>query len=105
MFKKIEAIVSKEEMARIDRVIEEIYSIEDGSNNSIAFQLGFDTVSNHNGSGYKNLVIIIDRLNDDGEDEAFARYLLEKVFDEKKIERLKEELLINRNRYISILYL
>ena len=105
MLKKIKALVNEKEVKELDRVIEEIYSIEDGSNNSIAFQLGFDTVSNHNGSGYKNLVIIIDSLNDGGEDEAFARYLLEKVFDEKKLERLKEELKKNRNRYISILYL
>ena len=105
MLKKIEAIVSEKEIERLDRVVKNIYNVGYANNNSVAYNLGFDTVSNHNGSGYENLVIIIDRLNDDGEDEAFARYLLEKVFDEKKIERLKEELLINRNRYISILYL
>ena len=105
MLKKIEAIVSEKEIERLDRVVKNIYNVGYANNYSVAYNLGFDTVSNHNGSGYKNLVIIIDSLNDGGEDEAFARYLLEKVFDEKKIERLKEELLINRNRYISILYL
>ena len=105
MFKKIEAIVTKKEVKELDRVVKNIYNVGYANNNSVAYNLGFDTVSNHNGSGYKNLVIIIDRLNDDGEDEAFARYLLEKVFDEKKIERLKEELLKNRNRYITLLYL
>ena len=105
MTKQIEAIVSEKEIERLDRVVKNIYNVGYANNYSVAYNLGFDTVSNHNGSGYKNLVIIIDSLNDGGEDEAFARYLLEKVFDEKKIERLKEELLINRNRYISILYL
>ena len=60
---KIKEIVSQEEIKKIDRVIEEIYSIDDGSNHSVAFQLGFDTVSNHNGSGYENLIRIIDSLN------------------------------------------
>ena len=105
MFKEIEAIVTEKEVKEMDRVVKNIYNVGYANNYSVAYNLGFDTVSNHNGSGYKNLVIIIDSLNDGGEDEAFARYLLEKVFDEKKIERLKEELLINRNRYISILYL
>ena len=63
MLMKIKAIVSESEMARIDRVVEEIYSIDDGSNNSVAFQLGFDTVSNCNGKGYENLVLIADDLN------------------------------------------
>ena len=105
MLRKIKEIVTEDEMARIDRVIEEIYSIDDGSNHSVAFQLGFDTVANHNGSGYANLVIIVNDINYGGEDEDFARYLLEKVFDEKKLERLKEELKVNRNRYITLLYL
>ena len=105
MLKKIKAIVSAEEMARIDKAIEEIYSIDNGSNNSRAYQLGFDTLSNHNGNGYENLVIIADSLNDGGEDEYFARFILAKVLAEKQIESLKKELAKNRNHYIRFLYL
>ena len=104
MLKKIKEIVTEKEMSKIDRVIEKIYSIDDESNHSVAFQLGFDTVANHNGSGYKNLVIIVNRLNDGGEAE-FARFILSKVLNENQIVILKKELLNNRNRYISILYL
>ena len=88
MLRKIKEIVTEDEMARIDRVIEEIYSIDDGSNHSVAFQLGFDTVANHNGSGYNNLVIIVNSLNSGGEDEAFARFILGKVLTGEKIEAL-----------------
>ena len=92
MLKKIKELVSTEELKKLDRVIEEIYSIDDQSNNSVAFQLGFDTVANHNGSGYANLVIIVDSLNYGGEDECFARFILGKVFDNYKIEILKREI-------------
>ena len=102
---KIKKMVTEEEMKKLDRVIEEIYSIEDGSNHSVAYILGFDTVSNLNGTGYNNLVIIADRLNDGGEDEYFSRFILGKVLPSDKIEILKKELEINRDRYISILYL
>ena len=102
---KIKELVNEKEIKKLDRVIEEIYSIDDDSSHSVAFQLGFDTVSNHYGSGYENLVIIVDRLNDGGEDEAFARFILQKVLKDNKIESLKKELLENRNRYIRILYL
>ena len=102
---EIKKIVTEEEMKKLDRVIEEIYSIEDGSNHSVAYILGFDTVANLNGSGYKNIVRIVDNLNDGGEDEYFARFILGKVLDNHKIEILKKELSENRNRYISILYL
>ena len=105
MLKKIKALVNEKEVKEIDRVVKEIYRVEYDNNYSVAHNLGFDTVSNHNGSGYKNLVIIIDRLNDGGEDEEFARYLLKMVFDDHKVELLKKELLINRNRYIRFLYL
>ena len=105
MLKKIKELVSTEELKKLDRVIEEIYSIDDGSNHSVAFQLGFDTVANQNGSGYRNLIRIVDSLNDGGEDESFARFILGKVLPSDKIKMLKEELLINRNRYTSILYL
>ena len=105
MLTKIKAIVTEEEMKKLDRAIEEIYSIDYDNNHSTAFNLGFDTVSNLNGSGYNNLVIVADRLNDGGEDEAFARFILKKVFNDNKVERLKKELETNRNRYISILYL
>ena len=57
-----------------------------------------------NGSGYINLVRIVDNLND-GEVEDFARFILKKALNDNKIKMLKEELLKNRNRYISILYL
>ena len=105
MLKKIKELVSTEELKKLDRVIEEIYSIDDGSNHSVAFQWGFDTVSNLNGTGYDNLVIIVNSLNDGGEDEAFARFILGKVLPSDKVERLKKELSENRNRYIRFLYL
>ena len=105
MLKRIKEIVTEEEIKTLDRVIANIYSIDDGSNHSVAFQLGFDTVSNLNGRGYNNLVIIADSLNDGGEDEAFARFILNQVLPGDKIERLKKELETNRNKYISILYL
>ena len=105
MLKRIKEIVTEKEMERIDRVIANIYSIDDESNNSIAFQLGFDTVSNLNGRGYNNLVIVADRLNYGEEDEAFARFILNQVLPGDKVERLKKEVENNRNRYISILYL
>ena len=104
MLEKIKAIVSESEMAEIDRVIEEIYSIDDGSNHSVAFQLGFNTLSNHNGKGYNNLVIIADSLNAGGEDAAFARFILNKALSSDKIEALKQELLKNEANYKSILW-
>ena len=104
MLKRIKELVSQKEMTEIDRVLEEIYSIDDQSNNSVAFQLGFNTVSNHNGNGYKNLVIIADSLNYGGEDEAFARFILGKVLSEEKIEALALELLENVTNYKSILW-
>ena len=104
MLKIIKEMVSTEEMSRIDRVIEEIYSIDDQSNNSVAFQLGFDTVANHNGSGYANLVIIVNSINDGGEDEAFARFILNQVLPGDKIEALALELLKNETNYKSILW-
>ena len=103
--KEIKEIVTEQEMKKINRVIEEIYSIEYDNNYSVAYNLGFDTVSNLNGRGYENLILIIDRLNDGGEDEAFARYILGEVLPGDKIERLKKELSINRNKYIRFLYL
>ena len=102
---KMKKIVSTEEMKELDRVIEKIYSVEYNNNYSTAYNLGFDTVSNHNGRGYNNLIIVADRLNDGGEDEAFARFILDQVLDNHKIEILKKELENNRNRYVSILYL
>ena len=104
MLRKIKEIVTEDEMARIDRVIEEIYSIDDQSNNSVAFQLGFDTVANHNGSGYANLVIIVNSINDGGEDEDFARFILNQVIPGDKIEALALELLKNETNYKSILW-
>ena len=104
MLEKIKEIVTEKEMERIDRVIEEIYSIDDGSNHSVAFQLGFDTVANHNGSGYANLVIIVNSINDGGEDEDFARFILNQVLPGDKIEALALELLKNETNYKSILW-
>ena len=92
MLSKIKAIVSESEMSEIDRVLEEIYSIDDGSN-SVAFLLGFNTVASHNGKGYNNLVLIADSLNYGREDEAFARFILAKVLTDKQIEALALELL------------
>ena len=105
MLTKIKALVNEKEVKEMDRVVKEIYDVEYDNNCSVAFNLGFDTVSNLNGSGYNNLVIIADRLNDGGEDEDFARFILGKVLPSDKVERLKKELETNRNRYISILYL
>ena len=104
MLKKIKELVSTEELKKLDRVIEEIYSIDDGSNHSVAFQLGFDTVANHNGSGYANLVIIVNSINDGGEDEDFARFILNQVIPGDKIEALALELLKNETSYKSILW-
>ena len=103
MLKKIKEIVSMSEMAEIDRVIEEIYSIDDQSN-TVAFQLGFNSLSNHNGNGYNNLVIIVDCLNYGGEDADFARFILGKVLPSEKIEALALELLKNETSYKSILW-
>ena len=105
MFKKIEAIVTKKEVKELDRVVKNIYDVEYDNGYSTAYNLGFNTVANLNGSGYTNLVRIVDNLNDDDEQEAFASFILKMVFDDHKVELLKKELLENRNRYISILYL
>ena len=105
MLKKIEAIVNKKEIKELDRVVKNIYNVEYNNGYSVAYNLGFDTVANLNGSGYKNLVRIVDNLNDDANQEEFARFILNKVLNNSKIERLKKELEINRSRYISVLYL
>ena len=104
MLTKIKEIVTEKEIKKIDRVIEEIYSIEYANNYSVAYNLGFDTVANLNGSGYENLVIIVNSLNDGGEDEAFARFILSKVLPGDKIEALALELLKNETNYKSILW-
>ena len=103
MLEKIKEIVTEEEMKKLDRVIEEIYSIDDSSS-SVAFQWGFGTVSNYNGTGYNNLVIIVNSLNYGGEDEAFARFILGKVLTGEKIEALALELFKNETSYKSILW-
>ena len=105
MFKKMEAIVTKKEVKELDRVVKNIYDVEYANNNSVAHNLGFDTVANLNGSGYTNLVRIVDTLNDGDGQEAFPIFILKMVFDDHKVSILKKELLENRNRYISILYL
>ena len=89
---KIKKIVTEEEILRLDKVVEEIYDVEYANNYSVAYNIGFDTVANLNGSGYKNLVRIVDNLNYGGEDEAFARFILGKVLDNHKIEILKREI-------------
>ena len=104
MLKIIKAIVTQEEMSRIDRVVEEIYSIDDDSNTSIAYQWGFNTLANLNGKGYRNLVIIANNLTYGGEDEDFARFILGKVLDDNQIEALALELLENETNYKSILW-
>ena len=102
---KIKKMVTEEEISRLDRAVKEIYSIVYDNNYSTAYNLGFNTVANQNGKGYDNLVIIVDSLNDGGEDESFARFILGKVLPSDKIERLKKELSENRDRYIRFLYL
>ena len=101
----IKKIVTEEEISRLDKVVKEIYSVEYDNNYSVAYNLGFDTVANLNGSGYTNLVRIVDTLNDGDGQEAFPIFILKMVFDDHKVSILKKELLENRNRYISILYL
>ena len=103
--KLIKEIVTQEEMARLDEIIKGIYEVDYDNNYSTAYNLGFNTVANQNGSGYINLIRIIDSLNDGGEDEYFARFILSKVLDEDKIEALKKELEKNRDQYIRFLYL
>ena len=103
--KTIKKIVTEKELKEIDKIIKEIYEVDYNNNYSTAYNLGFNTVANQNGSGYINLVRIIDSLNDGGEDEAFARFILAKVLPESKILTLKKELEENRNQYIRFLYL
>ena len=102
---KIKKMVTEKEMKKLDRVIEEIYSIDYDNNHSVAYNLGFNTLANLNGCGYENLIRIVDNMNDGGEDEYFSRFILGKVLPSDKIERLKKELEINRDRYIRFLYL
>ena len=102
---KIKEIVSEKEIKKIDKVVKEIYNVEYDNNYSTAYNLGFDTVSNLNGSGYENLIRIVDRLNDGGEEETFASFILAKVLNEEQIKMLREELGVNRNHYSGILYL
>ena len=101
----IKKIVTEKEMRELDEKIREIYNVEYYNNCSTAYNLGFDTVANLNGYGYINLVRIIDCLNDGGEVEDFARFILAKTLTESKIETLKKELEENRNHYIRFLYL
>ena len=103
--KKIKEMVTETQIKELDKAIKKIYDVEYSNNHSVAYNLGFNTVANLNGSGYKNLVRIIDNLNDSCEEEAFARFILNKAFNANKVERLRKELLINRDRYIRILYL
>ena len=102
---KIKQIVTERELKEIDKIIKEIYEVDYNNNYSTAYNLGFDTIANLNGSGYINLVRIIDCLNDGGEDEYFARFILGKALPSDKIEALKKELGENRNQYIRFLYL
>ena len=103
--KTIKKIVTEKELKEIDNKIKEIYSVDYDNNYSTAYNLGFNTVANLNGSGYKNLILIIDCLNDGGEIEDFARFILSKALSSEKIEALKKELEENRNHYIRFLYL
>ena len=103
--KNIKKIVTEKEIKKLDEAVKKIYNVEYDNNYSTAYNLGFDTVSNLNGSGYKNLILISDRLNDGGEDEAFASFILAKVLSENQVKNLKKELRENRNHYIGILYL
>ena len=101
----IKKIVTEIELKEIDEIIKEIYNVDYNNNCSTAYNLGFNTVANLNGSGYINLVRIIDSLNDGGEVEDFARFILSKILTESQIETLKKEVEENRNHYIRFLYL
>ena len=103
--KIIKNIVTEKEIIELDEIIKEIYNVDYNNNCSTAYNLGFNTVANLNGRGYINLVRIIDSLNDGGEVEDFARFILAKTLPESKIETLKKELEENRNHYIRFLYL
>ena len=105
MLEKIKEIVTERELKEIDKIIKGIYEVNYNNNYSTAYNLGFNTVANQNGAGYENLVIIVDSLNDGGDDECFARFILGKVLPSDKIEMLKKELEVNRNHYIRFLYL
>ena len=105
MLTKIKALVNEKEVKEIDRVIKEIYDVDYANNNSVAYNLGFDTVANLNGRAYTNLVRIVDTLNDGDGQEAFPIFILKMVFDDHKVSILKKELETNRNRYITLLYL
>ena len=102
---KITKMVTEKELKEIDEIIKGIYEVDYNNNYSTAYNLGYNTVANLNGSGYINLVRIIDSLNDGGEIEDFARFILAKVLTGKQIEALKKELEENRNHYIRFLYL
>ena len=102
--KKIKAIVTPEEMERINKVLEEIYNVDYDNNYSTAYNLGFNTLSNLNGNGYENLVLIADNLNYGEEEAAFSRFILNKALSSDKIEALKQELLKNEANYKSILW-
>ena len=64
MMEKIKEIVTQEEVERLDRVVFNIYDVIYDNNYSTAYNLGFDAVGNLNGSGYVNLIRIVDNLND-----------------------------------------
>ena len=102
--KEIKRVVTEQEMKKLDKAVAEIYSVDYDNNYSTAFNLGFDTVANLNGSGYENLVRIVDSLNDGGEDEYFARFILKKVFNDNKVERLKKVVLQSLFTWIFYLF-
>ena len=103
--KIIKKIVTEKELKEIEKIVKEIYDVDYDNNYSTAYNLGFNTVANLNGSGYTNLIRIIDCLNDGGEIEDFARFILAKTLTERQILTLKKELEENRNHYIRFLYL
>ena len=103
--KIIKNIVTEKEVKALDENIKQIYNVDYDNNYSTAYNLGFNTVANLNGSGYTNLIRIIDCLNDGGEIEDFARFILAKTLTERQILTLKKELGENRNHYIRFLYL
>ena len=102
---KIKKIVTEKELKEVEKIVKEIYSADYDNNYSTAYNLGFNTVANLNGSGYTNLIRIIDCLNDGGEIEDFARFILGKALPSDKIEALKKELGENRNQYVRFLCL
>ena len=105
MLKKIKEMVTEKEVKALDEVVKKIYDVVYDNNYTTAYNMGFNAGGNLNGSGYENLIRIVDNLKNDEGEADFAKYVLKRVFCDNKIAILKKELLENRDRYITLLYL